>query len=87
MKNFHYQFFFHNFRDANGSDAWYDPIGVIEHTGKLSESGLSGGHYVCDVMEKCSKQWFRTNDDCDPVHIDCTEVSKKAYAILLKRNN
>ena len=78
---------FFNFRDSNGSDAWYEPIGVIEHKGKLGESGLSGGHYVCDVKEKYSKQWFRTNDDCMPVQISSSEVSKQGYAILLRRYN
>ena len=78
---------FCNSRDANGTDAWYEPVGVIEHKGRLSNSGSSSGHYVCDVKETSSKQWFRTNDDCLPIQIDSTDVSKKGYAILLKRYN
>ena len=70
-------------RDFNGVDAWYTPISIIEHRGVLSKSGPSAGHYVCDVKDKITSKWFRTNDDQHPVKIDVAEVSNQAYAVLL----
>ena len=76
-----------HFRDAHGCNGWYNPIGVIEHTGHLQASGTSQGHYVCDVKEKRTNLWYKTNDDSYPIQIDVTEVSKHAYAILLVRTD
>ena len=74
-------------RDAKGKDYWYQPISVIEHLGSLSSDGYSSGHYRCDVLEKTSNQWLRTNDDCEPVQIDVQDVSRQGYAILFRRKN
>ena len=73
------------FRDANGADSWYQAISVIEHKGLIDKSGVSTGHYTCDVKEKISNQWFRTNDDSFPTQIDVDDVSRHGYAILLKK--
>ena len=45
----------------------------------------SRGHYICDVKDKLSNCWFRTNDNCDPVPINVDDVSKYGYVILLKK--
>ena len=71
--------------DAHGCNGWYIPIGVIEHTRLLQSSGTSLGHYVCDIKEKRSNFWYRTNADSYPIQIDVTEVFK--HAILLVRTD
>ena len=73
------------FRDTAGSQVWYEAISVIQHMGRLSSSGESGGHYVCDVKDKISNRWFRTNDDCTPIQIRTSDVSKNGYVVLFKR--
>ena len=68
-------------------NSWFQPISVIEHLGSLSSDGQSSGHYRCDVLEHVSKQWFRTNDDCEPKEIHITNVSRQGYAILFRRKS
>ena len=63
----------------------YEPIAVIEYQGTLSRAGHSQGHYICDIKDNDTKQWFRTNDNRKPVQIETSEVSRKAYAVLFKR--
>ena len=63
----------------------YECIGVIEFDGRLSTSGQSGGHYTCDIKERMSNMWFRTNDERNPITIQVADVSKYAYIVLLKR--
>ena len=72
-------------RDSIGADVWYTPISIIEHRGLLSTSGPSAGHYVCDVKDKSTSKWFRTNDEQNPVQIDVAEVSNQAYAVLFMK--
>ena len=72
-------------RDASGSQVWFEPIAVIEFRGTLGPDGASKGHYLCDVKESSSNQWFRTNDDALPVSIRTSEVSKFPYVVLYKR--
>ena len=59
---------------------------MIEFRGRLSSTGESWGHYVCDVKEKTSNLWFKTNDNCHPFAISPPDVSKKGYVILFKRD-
>ena len=47
--------------------------------------GSSSGHYVCDVKEKSSNLWYRTNDKTLPLEINTDSVSTQGYAILLRR--
>ena len=39
----------------------------------------------CDIQEKESNLWFRANDDCNPIQMSRSDISKKAYAALFKR--
>ena len=73
------------FRDALGQDNWYEPISIIEHKGIITRDGISAGHYICDVKEKKSKYWYRTDDSKYPVRITLDDVSTKAYAVLYRR--
>ena len=56
---------------------------MIEFQGTLTNTGVSQGHYVCDVQNKDS--WYRTNDERYPEEITAEEVSKKGCAYLFQR--
>ena len=70
-------------RDEGGFQTWYEPISVIEYRGRLTSTGQSQGHYICDVKDVVSNSW--TNDNCDPVQIQSSNVSQSGYVILFKR--
>ena len=72
-------------RDAGEYDAWYEPTAVIEFRGSLRSTGESQGHYICDLKDKMSNLWFRTNDNCDPIPISNEDVSQYGYVVLFKR--
>ena len=76
---------FLNYRDALGNESQYEVVSVIEFKGSLTATGQSEGHYICDVKERSNGQWFRTNDNDDPISIEAEDVSKSAYVILYKR--
>ena len=73
-------------RDTSDSEVWYEPIAVIEFRGTLDPSGQSEGHYICDIRDNLSNQWFRSNDANLPASISASEVSKFAYVVLFKRS-
>jgi uncharacterized UBP type Zn finger protein len=73
------------FRDAEGSQVWYEAIAVIEYMGRLSQNGESEGHYICDVKDTISNQWFRTNDNSTPFPLRTSDVSQNGYVVLLRR--
>ena len=62
-------------------------MAIIEFQGRISSSGQSDGHYICDVRVQERNVWFRTNDNKIPVLINAHQVSKKAYVTLLKRSD
>ena len=72
-------------RDAGGNVSGYEAVAIIEYQGTLSRGIVSQGHFICDIKDNDTKQWFRTNDNRTPVQIDTSQVSKKAYALLFKR--
>ena len=75
------------FRDGAECQYWYEAVAVIEYVGSLSRSGVSNGHYICDVKDPNSKLWYRTNDDRCPIELEVSEVSKNAYVVLYKRTD
>ena len=78
--------FYHYFyRDVDGSQHLYEAISVIEFNGRLSSIGESEGHYICDIKDKASNFWFRTNDAANPTQIESSDVSKYGYVIMYKR--
>ena len=59
---------------------------MIEFTGSVNSSGgNSQGHYLCDVKDVASNNWFRTNDNRSPVSIEAEGVSNLPYVVLYKR--
>ena len=66
-------------------DSHYAPISVVTHYGNLGSDGHSEGHYICDVKNKLSNTWYRTNDSKIPMMISIKDVSKTAYVVLYKR--
>lgn len=69
----------------SGTDAFYEPLSVIDYDGRLNRTGDSQGHYTCDVKDVNSKSWFRTNDNCYPVQIKLSDVTKRGYVMLYRR--
>ena len=72
-------------RDSLGIESQYEVIAVIEYRGRLTPSGNSDGHYICDVKDKLTGKWFRTNDNNQPMEIDLQDVSSCGYVILYKK--
>ena len=72
-------------RDNQGEQCFYEPVAVIEYLGNLNQMGQSAGHYICDVKQVSTKQWYRTNDSTDPVRIDLEDVSKYGYIVLYSK--
>ena len=68
-----------------GFEVWYEALSVIEFKGTLNNDGESQGHYLCDVKDKITNQWFRTNDNRDPISIRPSDVSQNGYVVLYKR--
>ena len=65
-----------------------EPIAVIEFSGNVDRiGGQSRGHYTCDVKDKDSKQWFRTNDNNLPVPIDSNDISCFPYVVLYRKTS
>ena len=59
---------------------------MIEFSGSVNSSGgNSQGHYICDVKDKESNKWFRTNDNRSPVYIEEKNISNLPYVVLYKR--
>ena len=63
----------------------YEAVSVIEYKGNLTRTGNSVGHYICDIKDRASGKWFRTNDNDNPTPIQEEDVSKSAYVVLYKR--
>ena len=63
----------------------YEAVSVIEYKGNLTRTGNSVGHYICDIKDRSSGKWFRTNDNDNPTPIQEEDVSKSAYVVLYKR--
>ena len=74
-------------RDSKNSACFYEAISVVEFSGTLQSSGESQGHYICDIKDKSSKSWYRTNDNSRPFQIRLQDVSKYGYVVLYKRKD
>ena len=51
----------------------------------MTRDGEGAGHYLCDVKCKESQNWFRTNDNNDPVLITVDNVTRNAVVILYQK--
>ena len=78
-------FLWNIFRDKTKSEAWFEPLAVIEHRGSMTRDGEGQGHYICDVKSNISKTWHRTNDNNDPISISRGCVTKNGVVILYKQ--
>ena len=72
-------------RDTDDHVNQYEAVSIIEYQGSIKSTGQSDGHYICDIKDRLSEKWFRTNDNNDPKPIKLQEVSKNAYVILYKK--
>ena len=80
-------FLWNIFRDKTKSEAWFEPLAVIEHRGSMTRDGEGQGHYICDVKSNISKTWHRTNDNNDPISISRGCVTKNGVVVLYKQKN
>ena len=72
-------------REWSGMYANYEPIALVEHQGHLSQDRETQGHYICDLEDKETLQWFRTNDNQIPIPIELEIVTKNPVVILYKK--
>ena len=60
---------------------------MIEYQGHVSREGDSQGHYICDIKDRLTGRWFRTNDNKIPIPIEIKEVSDLAYVIQYQKSS
>ena len=72
-------------RDTADTVSRYEPVAIIEFQGSVRSTGESDGHYVCDIKERSTKMWFRTNDNNDPQPLEFEDVTKLAYVVLYRK--
>ena len=73
------------FRDWSGHYSNFFPCALVEHMGNQLEDGETSGHYVCDIEDEETGQWFRTNDNSLPIKINKESATKKPVVIMFKR--
>ena len=71
-------------QNLQGDIICFEPIGILEHIGDVNARGESDGHYICDIKDKLSNYWFRTNDSQLPILLCTDDVTKLGYCILYK---
>ena len=74
-----------NIRDTNNHGSQFEAVAIVEYQGNVRKTGDSAGHYICDIKDRASKQWYRTNDNRTPIPIDVGEVSRFAYVIMYRK--
>ena len=74
------------FRDKADHVTKYEPVSIIEYRGRLNVACEAGGHYICDLKDKKSGMWYRTNDNNDPIQIYDINISKSAYVVLYRKS-
>ena len=75
------------YRDTNDHESQYEAVSIVEFQGSVKNTGESEGHYICDIKDRTSKKWYRTNDNRTPIPITPEEVSKYAYVIMYRKIN
>jgi uncharacterized UBP type Zn finger protein len=73
------------YRDTTKQFSQYEAVSIIEYQASVRSTGDSDGHYICDIKDRSSQKWFRTNDNNNPIPIELEEVSKFGYVILYKK--
>ena len=76
-----------SYRDNSEETVQFNPVALIEHQGYMSEGGQTQGHYICDLQDKETGLWFRTNDNQKPVPISLNNVTNKPVVILYRKIN
>ena len=69
--------------DSRGLSAVFSPIAVIHHTGIVTKGNDTRGHYMADVRNAVTNEWFRTSDDQVPIQIH--SPSDKCYITIYKK--
>ena len=53
----------------------------------MSQDGETEGHYICDLEDKESLKWFRTNDNQLPIPINLDDVTQAPVVVLYRKIN
>ena len=69
--------------DSQGLSAVFSPIAVIHHTGIVTKGNDTRGHYMADVRNAVTDEWFRTSDDQVPIQVH--SPSDKCYITIYKK--
>ena len=72
-------------RDRSSTYSTFEPIALVEHQGHLSRDGETQGHYICDLEDKETLKWFRTNDNQIPMPVELRNVTKNPVVTLYKK--
>ena len=68
--------------DSNGVSGTLVLIAVIHHWGVVIDNETSG-HYMADVLDPQTQQWFSTSDDQTPKQVN--QPSKRGYIYIYKK--
>ena len=69
--------------DSMGGSGILEPIAVIHWDGILLPGRRQEGHYMADVMDPHTRQWFYTSDNQRPQPVD--QPSSKGNIFIYKR--
>ena len=53
----------------------------------MSQDGKTQGHYICDLEDKETLTWFRTNDNQPPIAISLDCVTQSPVVVLYRKIN
>ena len=69
--------------DIDNNSAEFQPISVIHHSGYVTNNRDTRGHYMADIFDVGSSQWYQTSDDEKPLPIN--EPAENGYIIIYRR--
>lgn len=69
--------------DIDNNSAEFQPISVIHHSGYVTDSRDTRGHYMADIYDVSSSQWYQTSDDEKPLSIN--KPADNGYIIIYRR--
>ena len=69
--------------DIDNNSAEFQPISVIHHSGYVTNNRDTRGHYMADIYDVGSSQWYQTSDDERPLPI--SKPSANGYIIIYRR--
>ena len=69
--------------DSMGGSGILEPVAVIHWDGVVLPEGGTQGHYMADILDPQTRQWFYTSDYQRPQPVD--QPSSQGYIFIYKR--